>query len=154
MQLSKHFSLAEFTASDKARDLGIDNSLPAELLEAAIETAAMHERIRAYLSTLAGHPVPIIVTSGYRCLALNRAIGSKDTSDHPRMLAVDWKAPAFGTPYRVCKALAPEAASLGIGQLIHEFGAWIHTSRGTPARPANRVITISNAGTQLGVQVV
>ena len=66
--------------------------------------------------------------------------------------AFDWKAPAFGTPYQICKALAPQIQVLGIGQLIHEFGAWVHTSTRTPAVASNRVITITAAGTRLGIQ--
>jgi zinc D-Ala-D-Ala carboxypeptidase len=152
MNLSPHFTLAEFTESDTAARLKIDNSLPAVLLDQARGTAAMLERIRATLGALAGHDVPIIVTSCYRCPALNKAIGSSAFSDHPRALAVDFKAPAFGTPYAVCKALVSHVDQLGIGQLIHEFGRWVHVSSRRAAKPANRVITITAAGTRLGIQ--
>jgi len=154
MNLSPHFTLAEFTASTKAMELGIDNSLPDELLDNARKTVEMLERIRAYLSKLADKDVPIKLTSGYRCLALNAAVGGKGASDHTRAQAADWVAPAFGTPYDICKALAPQVSALGIGQLIHEFGIWTHTSTRTPDGAANRVITISSAGTALGIQRV
>lgn len=156
MKLTPHFTLAEFTASAKAQSLGIDNSLPDELLPAARITAAMLERIRDYLSRLAGREIPVLVSSAYRCQALNRAVGSKGTSDHPIMKAVDWSAPAFGTPYEVCKALAPQVNALGIGQLIYERPVpgkrWVHTSTRKPDRPANRVITIGPTGALLGIQ--
>lgn len=158
MQLTPHFSLAEFTASAKAAELRIDNSLPPELMPAALLTAQMMERIRACLGELAGREVPITVTSGFRCLKLNRAVGSKDNGDHPRMQAIDWGAPSFGTPYEICKALVPRLASLGVGQLIHECPIpghrWVHTSRRTPDKLANRVITITAAGPQFGIQAV
>jgi hypothetical protein len=116
------------------------------------------ERIRAKLSQIACHDVPIHVTSGYRCYALNRALRSKDTSDHIRMQAVDWSAPSFGTPYEICKALAPLIDRIVIGQLIHECPApgrlWVHTSSRMPDRAANRVITITADGARLGVQEV
>ena len=152
MNLSPHLSLAEFIASDTAARFGIDNTLPLELMDAAMETAAMMERIRTFLSETAGHDVPIIILSGYRCLALNAKIGSLPTSDHVKASALDFKAPAFGTPYAVCKALVPHAQRLSIGQLIHEFGLWVHVSTRTPSKPANRVITITAKGVSLGIQ--
>ena len=119
MNLSPHFTLAEFTSSDTAKRLHINNDLPIERLEVARNTAAMMERIRSYLSEKHAQPVPILITSGYRSPDLNRAIGSGPGSDHIKGLAVDFKAPAFGTPVQVCKALAPMFALLGLGQLIH-----------------------------------
>lgn len=154
MQLTPHFSLSEFTASDIAARRGIDNTLPASLLPSAVITAEMLERIRAFLSQQAGREIPMEVSSGYRCLVLNAAVGSSATSDHPRALAADWRAPAFGLPIEICRALAPAVDVLGIGQLIHEFGTWVHTSTRRPDRPINRVITISRAGAQVGIQPV
>lgn len=141
MQLTPHFSLEEFTFSETAIRQGIDNTLPKDLLPRAIETAQMMERIRAYLTIVKGKDVPIFITSAYRCLRLNRALGSKDTSDHPRMWALDWRAPTFGTPYEVCLALQRAVDQLKIGQLIHEYGRWVHTSSHMVDKPVNRVIT-------------
>ncbi len=154
MQLSTHFTLAEFTASDTAIRLGIDNTLPPELMQRAVDTANMMERIRAELCRQAGRDIAINVTSAYRCLRLNRAIGSRDTSDHPRMLAVDWRAPAFGTPYDICQALKGRVDALQIGQLIHEFGTWVHTSSRMADKPVNRVITVTRFGTFAGINKV
>ena len=77
MNLSKNFTLAEFTDSDTAMRRGIDNTLPADLLPIARTTTAMLERIRTALGDK-----PIIITSGYRCPELNAAIGSARSSDH------------------------------------------------------------------------
>lgn len=84
----------------------------------------------------------------------NIASASTITSDHSRGMAADFVAPGYGTPYDIAKALAPLVSVLGIGQLIHEFGQWVHVSTRVPGSPANRVITISSAGTELGVQEV
>jgi hypothetical protein len=158
MQLTPHFTLEELTASAIAAFRGIDNTMPPELQANIEATAQMLERIRAFLSGLKGEPVPIVVSSGYRSLALNRFLGSKDSSDHVRAMAADWSAPSFGTPYQVCKALAPRVNALAIGQLIHECPMpgrlWVHTSTRVPEQPVNRVITISHAGTELGIQEV
>ncbi|HYE40276.1 MAG TPA: D-Ala-D-Ala carboxypeptidase family metallohydrolase, partial [Ramlibacter sp.] len=102
-------------------------------------------------SRLAGQQVPVLVTSGYRCLQLNRAIGSSDSSDHVQACAADFKAPFFGPAFSVAKLLAPMADELRIGQLIHEFGSWIHVSTRIPSRPVNRILTISQRGTVPGI---
>lgn len=146
MNLTQHFTAAEFTDSDTATRHGIDNSLPETLLADAVATCEMLERIRELLDA------PVIVTSGYRCPDLNAAIGSGRTSDHVKAMAADFKAPAFGTPKEVCEALLPNLDELGIGQLIHEFGRWVHVSTRRPDKAVNRVITITARGTEPGIQ--
>lgn len=141
MNLSTHFTLAEFTASDTAARMGIDNDLPLELVPAASVACELLERIRAYLGERAAKPVPLLLSSGYRCAALNRAIGSKDSSDHIRAMAVDFRAPAFGTPLQVSQALAGVVDGLNIGQLIHEH-SWIHISTRRPDKIINRILTV------------
>jgi len=150
MNLSPHFTIEEFTNSDTAARLDIDNSLPIDLLGNARATAAMLERMRGHLSSINGKEVPIVLTSGYRCPMLNKAIGSTDRSDHIRAQAADFKAPAFGKPYEVCKALAPVIDVLGIGQLIHEHG-WIHCSTRTPDKVINRIITVAGRDYVAGI---
>lgn len=150
MNLSTHITEKEFTTSGDAARLGIDNALPAALLAEAVLTAGMGERIRAYLSKKAGKDVPILISSGYRCLALNRALKSKDDSDHPKARALDFRAPAFGTPYEVCKALEPALDELGIGQLIYEH-TWVHAGRTARENPADKVITVNGKGYAVGI---
>lgn len=152
MKLSPHFTAAEFCASDTAHRMGIDNDLPLELVDEAKNTAAMLESIRAHLSSVKGYPVEIIVTSGYRCEELNQRIGSSPGSDHIRMAAIDFRAPGFGSPLEVCRALVPVFASLRIGQLIAEFGSWIHVSTRSPDKAINRIITINKSGVHAGIQ--
>lgn len=147
MNLSTNFTLAEFTESDTGARRGIDNTLPNDLLPAAQATAQMLERIRSELGDK-----PIIVTSGYRCSALNSAVGSGRSSDHVKAMAVDFKCPAFGTPYDVARFLAGRIDTLGIGQIIHEWNTWIHCSTRIPEKIINRVITINKTGTHAGVQ--
>lgn len=162
MQLSAHFTLAELTRSTTAQRLGLDNTPPAEVLPRLVQTADMLERIRAALNAAKGAPVVINVTSGYRGPAVNKAVGGVSTSDHTRGDAADWLAPAFGGPYEICRFLAPRISILGIGQVIYEavrrkdgtLSEWVHTSTRTPEKAANRVITITEAGTMLGIQEV
>lgn len=152
MNLSRHFSLKEFTNSDTAARMGINNDLPIDLLEQARKTAEMMERIRAHLGKLADKEIPIHITSGYRCLALNRAIGSKDGSDHVKAAAVDFKAPAFGNAHQTALALVPLMDELQIGQVIYEFGSWVHVSTKLPERLFNRILTADVRGYTLGIK--
>ena len=78
-------------------------------------------------------------------------MGSSSTSDHPKACAADFTAPVFGTPLQVAQALAPVVSTLGIGQLIHEFGQWVHISTRQPAKPVNRIISIGRGGVFPGI---
>ena len=149
MKLSEHFDMAEFTASDTAARRGIDNTLPDSMLPTAHATAQMMERVRTDLGGF-----PIILTSGYRCPALNAAIGSTSTSDHIKAMAVDIRCPAFGCAFDVARYLAGgrRMEELGIGQIIYEFDSWVHISIRMPDKLINRILTINAAGTQAGVQ--
>lgn len=149
MQLTPHFTLAELTASNTARQRGLDNTPPPELVPRLVLTAEMLERIRSKLQA------PIIVTSGYRGRQVNAAVGGVTSSDHTQGHAADIVAPGYGTPYQVAKTLAPLVSVLGIGQLILEsIGGkqWVHVSTRVPDKPANRVITIIGKSVQLGIQ--
>ena len=151
MQLTPHFKLAELTASARAWAEGIDNTPPPELMPRLVRTAEMLERIRSTLG------VPVIVTSGYRGRKLNELVGGVTSSDHTQGHAADIIAPLYGTPYQVAKTLAPLVSVLRIGQLIYEHiggKAWVHVSTRVPDKHVNRVITITSAGTQQGVQEV
>lgn len=148
MNLTKHFTLAELTASNKAKQLGIDNTPPPEIVPRLVMVAEMLERIRSTLNC------PVVVTSGYRCEQLNMAVGGSSTSDHPRGHAADIVSPRYGTATEVAKALAPLVSVLGVGQLILEGvkgKQWVHVSTRVPEKSVNRVITITDAGVQAGI---
>jgi len=77
--------------------------------------------------------VPMVPSSGYRCLELNRAIGSGDTSQHVKGQAVDFEIP--GLANQVLANWIME--NVDYDQLILEFyrqedpnSGWIHCSYG------------------------
>ena len=146
MILSPHFTLDEFTRSDTALRLGLTNDLPSDLVPNARDTAAMLERIRAFLGA------PMNVTSGYRCLALNKAIGSKDTSDHVKALACDFTVTGM-PPFVIAKKLAAAVDELKIGQLIYEH-QWVHVGVPVPEKVLNRILTVQKWGYISGVNDV
>lgn len=67
--LSPHFCLDEFTESATARKYGIDNTPPKEAVE-NLKALCVHtlEPLRDALQ------LPVVITSGYRCKALNERI--------------------------------------------------------------------------------
>lgn len=152
--MTKHFSLDKFTVSKTAEQRGINNSLPPELIPQAEATLLMLEDIRSYLSQLAGKDIPIFIQSGYRSPEVNAAVGGAKNSDHVKAKAIDFRAPAFGTPIEIAQALESKINELGIGQLINEYpdgNGWVHVSTKAPENDINKIITISKAGISVGI---
>lgn len=148
MQLSPHFTLAEAITSQTAARLGIDNSPTSAMLAELQKTAAFMEKVRTILGNL-----PIIVTSWYRSPKLEAAIVGRENSmgHHPLGGAVDFICPRFGTPYEVAQHIAINRDDIRFGQLIYEFGAWVHISRLHVQNPINRIITIDKYGVAVGI---
>ena len=84
MKLTKHFTLEEFTRSSTAKARGIDNTVPKQLIPALRNLC---ERVLEPLREQVREPV--IISSGYRCPALNKAVGGSDTSQHMKGEACD-----------------------------------------------------------------
>lgn len=120
MKLSPNFTLDEFTTSETALRKGIDNTPTPLVTEKLRMLAATLEQVRSLLGNNS-----IRISSGYRCLALNRAIGSGDLSAHVLGYAVDFTCPKFGTPKEVANKIAE--SPIKFDQLIYE-GTWIHLS--------------------------
>ena len=88
IQLSEHFTLSEFTKSITAERLGIDNKPGYE------QMLAMKRLCQEVLEPLRQHyGKPIRITSGYRCEALNRAVGGVGRSQHMLGEAADLSVP-------------------------------------------------------------
>ena len=77
MKLSEHFDLNEFTRSTTADRLHIDNSIPEELIPNLRNLCQqVLEPLRQHFGT------PVVVSSGYRCPTLNKAVGGVPNSQH------------------------------------------------------------------------
>ena len=80
----KYFSLSEFSHSDTAVSLGIDNPPPAAAVPLMVEL------IDRVLDPIREHwGLPIRVTSGYRCPELNEEVGGVEDSYHMDGCAAD-----------------------------------------------------------------
>lgn len=114
--LTEHFTLEELIASDTAKEKGIDNTPSPEIVDALVSTARHLEQVRALFGR------PLVITSGYRCPELNRAVGGVWDSAHVRGVAADIHVPGLTLEW-VYNTI--RASTLQYDQLIYE-GTWIH----------------------------
>lgn len=89
IQLSKHFKLSEFTRSATASAKKIDNTPTLEVVS-NLQQLCIHvlEPLREHFNC------PITISSGYRCPALNTAVGGVATSQHMTGEAADIHLPS------------------------------------------------------------
>jgi hypothetical protein len=87
-------------------------------------------RVAEWLRARFGRPV--IINSGYRDGAYNRAIGSTDASQHVQFRAIDIRIPGVASDEIVAALeVHPQAGTLGIGR----YNTFVHIdTRGTRAR--------------------
>lgn len=151
-QLSRNFTLEELCKSQTAERRGIDNALdPARDAELVDNLRRVCEEI---LQPVRDHfGVPISPSSGYRCLALNRAIGSKDSSQHIKGEAVDFEVPGITNT----DLAAWIESNLEYDQLILEFympgqptSGWVHCSI-TGRENRHVALTINRDGVTQGL---
>ena len=125
MRLSKNFTLQEFTKSQTALRMGIDNTPEGEHLEAA---KALFENV---VQPIREHFGPTVINSGYRGPALNEAVGGSSKSQHCKGEAADIECP--GVPNADIAQWIVD--NLDFDQVILEFytpgipdSGWVHVS--------------------------
>ena len=134
----KYFTIRELTRSATAQSRGIDNT-PTPEIRAKLETLITEclDPIRSIYGR------PIIVTSGYRCPALNAAVGGVANSQHTLGEAADLVPASGGSLAGIFRA----AMQFGrFDQLIIERSGsskWVHVSYGPRHR---RTILAYNNG--------
>ena len=139
-QLSKYFTLEELTFSQAAARHSLDNTPEGETLDNLKFLATNMDGIRELL----GHPIR--VSSGYRSIAVNTAVGSKSTrSQHTQGLAMDFTCPGYGSPKQIVQAIVD--AKVNYDQLIYEFDSWVHISF-VKNTPRNQALVIDSNGTR------
>lgn len=143
MKLSNHFTLEELTRSTTAQRLRLKNSPTVHELAHLMRLAAVLEEVRRVL----GHR-PILVNSGFRSEAVNKAVGGSSTSAHRLGLAADFTCPSFGTPLEICQTIA--ATGIEFDQLIHEKGSWVHLGLSQSA-PRTQLLTFDGTRYQSGL---
>lgn len=121
MKLSEHFDLSEFTRSGTAARMGIDMTASDAVL------ANLRRLCAEVLEPIRKRVGPIIVTSGYRPDALNRAVGGSHKSDHLHGLAADI-VPVSVSLQKLAESVQSMQDRMPLKQGIVEFGQWLHVS--------------------------
>jgi zinc D-Ala-D-Ala carboxypeptidase len=134
MRISKNFTLAELTASNTSKRLGISNMPDKEgIHKLRLLATELLQPIRDCLSA------PLRISSGYRSESLNAAIGGSNKSQHTKCEAVDLQFVKRGRMDNMRIFNAIVTMGLDFDQLILEFGGatadkdsdnpdWIHIS--------------------------
>ena len=132
MKLSENFHLSEFVKSQTAARRGIKNDPgPDEIQALRLLCYRVLEPVRAHYGR------PVVISSGYRSPALNRATGGAASSQHCKGEAADFEVPGISN-VEVCRWME---SKLNYDQLILEFiqpgvphSGWVHVSYREPYR--------------------
>lgn len=139
-RISEHFTLEEFVTSQTAARQGIDNTPDAASRRNLRRLAGQLELVRG---ALGGKPV--LISSGYRCKALNDAIGGSSSSAHMAGLAADFSVPDFGSVLQTARAVAE--CGVDFDQLIVEYGRWLHLGLcSSGSKPRRELLSIGSQG--------
>ena len=135
MKKIKYFSLSEFLNSATAKRLRIDNTPSFEVVDNLNKLADYLDGIREKLGK------PILVSSGYRCPVLNKAVGGVANSQHQKGLAADLVCADMESLEKVLRETG------GFDQLIKEHrkgfpnSFWFHVSVcARNGKPRNQII--------------
>lgn len=138
-RVGSHFWLSEFLRSEIAVRHGIDNTPPAAALANLVNILGpAMQRVRDALGA------PVLVTSGFRCQAVERVLKRQpadwySASQHVQGLAADFVCPQFGTSRVVARYLMERSGEIRFDQLIYE-GNWVHASF-VALSPRSQVLT-------------
>lgn len=145
MILSPHFTIEELTHSDVALRKGLDNTPNAGECD---NLARLCDTLLEPARALVG---PLRVNSGYRCPAVNQAVGGATGSAHMDGRAADVVPANIHDAFDLLRS-----STLPFDQLIFECGSWLHmaiaregeeprrevlTATGTPGKWAYRRLT-------------
>ena len=117
-RISKNFTWSEFTKSDTAKRLHINNAITS--WEVRDNIKALVEDVLQPLREAWGGP--LFINSGYRCLDLNKAVGGVPTSQHVLGQACDV---GCTDPYAL--AQLAKRMNLGFDQMI-VYPSFVHFS--------------------------
>ena len=120
----KYFTMTELTSSATAKRKGIDNTPDAKA------KAALSALVANVLDPLREkYGKPIVVSSGYRCPKLNKAVGGVARSQHTKGEAADIRCVSDSRAENKRLFDLIVASGLPFDQLIDEYGYdWVHVS--------------------------
>lgn len=120
----KYFTMTELTSSATAKRKGINNTPDAKA------KAALSALVANVLDPLREkYGKPIVVTSGYRCPKLNKAVGGASRSQHTKGEATDIRCVSDSRAENKRLFDLIVASGLPFDQLIDEYNYdWVHVS--------------------------
>lgn len=122
--MGKYFNIAELTKSDTATKKKINNQ-PTKQIETNLNQLV--DNILDPLREAYGEP--IIVSSGYRCPELNKAVGGATSSQHTLGQAADIHTKSNTKEANKKLFDLIKGLKLPYDQLINEYGyKWVHVS--------------------------
>lgn len=138
-KITANFTFDELIYSPTANRLGIDNTPDKETKEKLIRlTKEILQPIRNKWGSA------IVVTSAYRCEALNKAVGGSKTSQHRLGEAADIKVGSKAQNKALFNLIQKMVSNgeLKVGQLIDEYNySWVHVSLPrTNGKPNNQIL--------------
>ena len=141
-KLSKNFTYEELVKSATASRLKIDNTPNSEQLSKLKKLA---ETVLQPIRDKYGKP--LIVSSGFRCEKLNKAVGGAKSSQHCKGEAADIRTVSDSiADNKVLFNFILEMVNKGeikVGQLIDEYGYnWIHVSLPRVGKTNNQILHI------------
>jgi uncharacterized protein YcbK (DUF882 family) len=143
MNLSPHFSLTEMTKSQTALRLGLDNNPdPSKVASLRTLCEQVLEPVRTHFD------LPVIINSGYRAEAVNKAIGSTPTSQHCKAQAADIEIPGIDN----LELYQWLTSNSDYDQLILEYytgdpqSGWVHVSYVSPDANRRARLRIDKSG--------
>lgn len=147
MKLTRHFYLEEFTKSQTATRLGINNTPPPQVVE---NLRLLCENVLEPVRT--SWRKPVVISSGYRSPSVNSAIGGSKTSQHCFGMAADFEIMGVDN----CDLARWVSENLEFDQLILEFhnhdegpnSGWVHVSFAENNRHQVLTATIRNGRTK------
>lgn len=129
--IMKYFTINELCKSETASKHKIDNTPSAEIIA---NLTALVDNILDPLREAWGRP--IIVTSGYRCEALNKLVGGVPTSQHKQGQAADISTGSIEDNKKLFDLAIK--LKLPFDQIIDEYGyKWVHISYSSTRRRGN-----------------
>ena len=123
MKLTEHFTFEELTTTNNNSLLKKNRDIAKIYMYKLFNLALFCEQIRKIIGNK-----PMTITSGFRCKALNTAVGGSKTSQHILCQAIDFI--PKGIDLLAAFKLIDDS-DLPFGQLIYEKsknGDWIHIS--------------------------
>ena len=141
----KYFTIEELCQSEPAEKLKIDNTPSEEIIEhLTLLTDCLLDPLREAWGSA------IIINSGYRCPALNKAVGGSKTSTHQLGWSVDMR-PKNGKMEEFKKFVVEFVKTRFWDQLILEKSGnveWIHLSLYNNSEKQRKMIFSINEKTQ------